>query len=111
MQNCECCQKEVGNLVHTKCVLGEYALCAVCNLKLHKVLKDNVVDKSLLTEADLEEMNFCGGWNTMEHETAEEILYIKIVSEVDRDEPEIGNSYINTFHFCKNCFLEYLNES
>jgi hypothetical protein len=39
MQKCECCQKEVGNIVHTKCVLGEYALCAVCNLKLHKVFQ------------------------------------------------------------------------
>jgi hypothetical protein len=110
MQNCECCLKEVENLVYTNCVLGEYALCAVCNLKLHKILKDHVIDKSKLTEADLEEMNFCGGWNTLEHETKEEILYIEIVSEVYVDEPEIENSYINTFHFCKNCFLEYLNE-
>jgi hypothetical protein len=51
MQKCECCLKEVGNLVHTKCVLGEYALCAVCNLKLHKILKDHVIDKSKLTES------------------------------------------------------------
>jgi hypothetical protein len=63
-----------------------------------------------LSQADLEDMNFCGGWNTQEHETEEEILYIKIVSEVHTDEPEIENSYINTFHFCKNCFWEYLNE-
>lgn len=104
MQNCECCHKEVENLVHTKCVLGEYALCAVCNLKLHKVLRDYVIDKSELSQADLEDMNFCGGWNTQEHETEEEILYIKIVSEVNTDEPEIETAIIILFIFVKTAF-------
>lgn len=103
---CEVCQTNKRVTQH-KSALGTFDVCYTCNLLL-----DNTLEYEFLAEEDIptniknEFVPFwCGGWQSSSHKTFNNEIRIYLSSEA-RDKLH----YMNIFKFCRQCFIEYLND-